>query len=73
MVELHDGYRRRHPDHYLEDRVNTSLLTKLRSKFVSYDWTPDARRRYMRQWIRSVSLLGDKYLLHRSINVKELT
>jgi hypothetical protein len=42
--------------------MNIIRLTQVRSLF------PD-QRGYQRQWVRSVRLLGDKWLLARHINV----
>jgi hypothetical protein len=41
--------------------MNTARLTQVRSLFPG-------QRGYQRQWVRSVRLLGDKWLLARHIN-----
>lgn len=36
----------------------TSMLTRFRRAFASYDWTAVQRRAYARQWAKSVRHLG---------------
>ena len=43
--------------------MNTNMLTRARRHFCS-DFVPQSvNRRYMRAWVRSVRLLGSKWLL----------
>lgn len=43
--------------------MNTTLLIRARKHFATDYVSHNTNRRYMRQWIRSVRLLGDKWLL----------
>ena len=47
--------------------MNTKLLKHSRELFQSYDVPEQVRRDYRRKWIRSVRLLGDKWLLSQSV------
>jgi hypothetical protein len=47
--------------------MNTKVLRRLRDIFSTYDLTEDARRSYIRQWVRSVRLLGDNWLLVKNV------
>jgi hypothetical protein len=47
--------------------MNTKLLKHTRELFKSYDVPEKVRREYRRKWIRSVRLLGDKWLLSQSV------
>jgi hypothetical protein len=51
--------------------MNTKLLKHVRALFV-HDMVPTSTARHnMRQWVRSVRLLGDKHLLAVKIQKKE--
>lgn len=43
--------------------MNTRILTRLRALFAPYYLSEAGKRHYMRQWVRSVRNLGDKWLL----------
>ena len=48
--------------------MNTKYLTLARKNFCN-DWTPiSVQRHNMRQWARSLRLLGNKWLLATPIN-----
>lgn len=47
--------------------MNTKLLKHSRELFKSYDVPEQVRRSYRLKWIRSVRLLGDKWLLSQSV------
>ena len=50
--------------------MNTAMLTRARRHFCS-DFVPQiVNRRYMRSWVRSVRLLGSKWLLAAPIAAK---
>lgn len=51
-------------------KMNTKLLKHTRELFKSYDVPEHVRRDYRRKWIRSVRLLGDKWLLAKHIQRK---
>jgi hypothetical protein len=53
--------------------MNTKLLRHSRELFKSYDVPEKVRRDYRRKWIRSIRLLGDKWLLANHVTRKELT
>ena len=45
--------------------MNTNLLRRARSHFV-HDMAPrDLQRKNMRNWVRSIRMLGDKWLMNR--------
>lgn len=51
--------------------MNTSLLKHVRTLFV-HDMVPTSTARHnMRQWVRSVRMLGDKHLLAIKVPKKE--
>jgi len=50
--------------------MNTKLLKHTRELFKSYDVPEHVRRSYRLKWIRSVRLLGDKWLLAKHIQRK---
>ena len=51
--------------------MNTSLLKHVRTLFV-HDMVPTSTARHnMRQWVKSVRLLGDKHLLAIKVPKKE--
>lgn len=43
--------------------MNTIFLTRVRKHFSSDYVSHDTNRSYMRAWVRSVRLLGDRWLL----------
>ena len=47
--------------------MNTKLLKHTRELFKTYDVPENVRRDYRRKWIKSVRLLGDKWLLSQSV------
>jgi hypothetical protein len=47
--------------------MNTRFLKRVRAIFASYDAPPEVIRSYQRQWIRSVRLLGDNWLVAKQI------
>lgn len=51
--------------------MNTKLLKHTRELFKSYDVPEQVRREYRRKWIRSVRLLGDNWLLAKSVQRKD--
>jgi hypothetical protein len=51
--------------------MNTKLLKHVRTLFV-HDMVPTSTARHnMRQWVKSVRLLGDKHLLAAKVPRKE--
>ena len=45
--------------------MNVKLLIRARSHFV-HDMAPrDLQRKNMRNWVRSIRMLGDKWLMNR--------
>jgi hypothetical protein len=52
--------------------MNTKLLKHTRELFKSYDVPEQVRREYRRKWIRSVRLLGDKWLLAQPVQKRTL-
>jgi len=51
--------------------MNTKMLTKARELF-SVDYVPqEINRANQRKWIRSIRLLGDKWLLAKTIERKQ--
>jgi len=51
--------------------MNTKLLKHVRTLFV-HDMVPTSTARHnMRQWVRSVRMLGDKHLLAIKVPKKE--
>lgn len=50
--------------------MNTKLLKHTRELFKSYDVPEHVRRQYRIKWVRSVRLLGDKWLLANQIQRK---
>ena len=52
--------------------MNTKLLKHTRELFKSYDVPERVRREYRRKWIRSVRLLGDKWLLAQPVQKRTL-
>jgi hypothetical protein len=53
--------------------MTTKLLKHTRELFKTYDVPEHVRRDYPRKWIRSIRLLGDKWLLAKHVTRKELT
>ena len=51
--------------------MNTKLLKHSRELFKSYDVPEKVRREYRRKWIRSVRLLGDKWLLSQPVQRRD--
>lgn len=47
--------------------MNTKLLKHTRELFKTYNVSESVRRQYRLKWIRSVRLLGDKWLLSQSV------
>lgn len=54
-------------------KMNTKLLKHTRELFKTYNVSESVRRDYRRKWIRSVRLLGDKWLLANHVLRKDLT
>ncbi len=50
--------------------MNTKLLKHTRELFKTYDVPEHVRRDYRRKWIRSIRLLGDKWLLAQPVQRK---
>lgn len=48
--------------------MNTTYLTHVRELFANYYASPETIRNYQRQWIRSVRVLGDKWLYAKHVN-----
>ncbi len=53
--------------------MNTTMLKHVRTLFVHDMVPPHTARHNMRQWVRSVRLLGDKHLLAAKVAKKETT
>lgn len=51
--------------------MNTKLLKHTRELFKTYNVPESTRREYRLKWIRSVRLLGDKWLLAQSVQRKD--
>lgn len=51
--------------------MDTTVLKKMREFTRRLDMPESSRRYYHRQWLKSVRLLGDKWLLSR--NFKRIT
>ena len=47
--------------------MKTALLRKACRHFARYDVPREVRHNYIRQWMRSVDLLADKYLFAQPI------
>ena len=51
--------------------MNTKLLKHSRELFKTYDVPEKVRREYRRKWIKSVRLLGDKWLLSQPVQRRD--
>lgn len=50
--------------------MNTKLLKHTRELFKTYNVSEQVRRQYRLKWIRSVRLMGDKWLLAQPVQRK---
>lgn len=50
--------------------MNTKLLKHTRELFKTYNVSEKVRRQYRLKWIRSVRLMGDKWLLAQPVQRK---
>ncbi len=48
--------------------MNVTVLKRVRKLFFHPDAPTRTARHNTRQWVRSIRMLGDKWLLHKSIN-----
>ena len=56
------------PSTYLNHIMNTKMLTRARRLFCHADVPASTARHNMRQWARSIRMLGDRWLLARHVS-----